>query len=66
MSPLTPTQTGIAIGAVLMIVLATFNFGWMLLVAVAMLIGALVGRIVEGKLDVSTLIDAVSGKRRSS
>lgn len=66
MSPLTPTQTGVAIGAVLMIVLATFNFGWMLLVAVAMVIGALVGRVVEGKLDVSALVDAVSGKRRSS
>ena len=63
---LTPTQTGIAIGAVLVIVFASFNFGWMILVAVAMLIGALVGRIVEGKLDVSVLVDAVSGKRRSS
>ena len=61
-----PTQTGIAIGAVLVIVFATFNFGWMVLVAVAMLIGAVVGRIVEGKLDVSTLVDAVSGKRSSS
>lgn len=66
MSPLTPTQTGIAIGAVLVIVLATFNFGWMLLVAVAMLIGALVGRVVEGKLDVSGVLDAISGRRRSS
>jgi hypothetical protein len=62
----TATQTGIAVGAVLVIVLATFNFGWMILVAVAMLIGALVGRIVDGKLDVSTLVDAVSGKRSSS
>ena len=63
---MTATQTGILIGAVLVIVLAVFNFGWMLLVALAMLIGALVGRIVEGKLDVSILLDAVSGKRRSS
>lgn len=63
---LTPTQTGIAIGAVLMIVLATFNFGWMVLVALAMLIGALIGRIVEGKIDVSSLVDTVSGKSRSS
>jgi uncharacterized membrane protein len=62
----TATQTGIAVGAVLVIVLATFNFGWMVLVAVAMLIGALVGRIIDGKLDVSTLVDAVSGKRSSS
>ena len=66
MSPLTPTQTGIAIGAVLVIVFAAFNFGWMVLVAVGMLVGALIGRIVEGKLDVSSLVDAVSGKRRSS
>lgn len=63
---MTATQTGIAVGAVLVIVFATFNFGWMVLVAVAMLIGALVGRIVDGKLDVSTLVDAVSGKRSSS
>ena len=63
---MTATQTGIAIGAVLVIVFAAFNFGWMVLVAVAMLIGAVVGRIVEGKLDVSALVDAVSGKRRSS
>ena len=63
---MTATQTGILIGAVLVIVLAVFNFGWMLLVALGMLIGAGVGRIVDGRLDVSTLVDAVSGKRRSS
>ena len=63
---MTPAQTGMAVGAVLVIVLATLGFGWFLLIVIAMAIGAGIGRYMEGRLDVSGLIDSVSGKRRSS
>jgi hypothetical protein len=62
----TPTQTGMAIAALLAIVWAVFNFWVVLGVAIAILIGALVGRIVDGKLDVSRLLDTLRGKRTSS
>jgi O-antigen ligase len=55
-----------AIGAVLAIVFTIWGFGVLLGVALAIAIGALVGRIVEGKLDPSALLTAVSGKRSSS
>ena len=35
-------------------------------VAIAMAIGALIGRVIEGKLDVTSLVDAFRGKRSSS
>lgn len=64
---MTATQTGMAVGAVLAIVWAVSSSFWVMLgVALAIVIGALVGRIVDGKLDVSTLVSAVSGKRTSS
>ena len=63
---MTPTQTGVAVAAVLVITLAAFGFWWFLLLVIAMLIGAAAGRVVDGRLDISGLVDAVSGKRRSS
>lgn len=63
---MTATQTGMAVAAVLAITWAVFGFWVFVGVALAIAIGALVGRIVDGKLDVSTLVQAVSGKRSSS
>lgn len=63
---MTPTQTGMAIGAVLAIVGAAFGFWAFIGTAVAIAIGALVGRYVEGQFDPSTLLAAFSGKRSSS
>jgi uncharacterized membrane protein len=60
------TRTGILIGAVLALTGVAFGFWAFLFVAVAMAIGALVGRVVDGKLDVSGLVDAFRGKRSSS
>jgi hypothetical protein len=62
----TATTTGIGIGAVLGIVAVAFGFWAFILVAVFMAVGALVGRIVSGKLDVSSLVDVIRGRRSSS
>lgn len=63
---MSPTQTGMAVAAVLAISWAWFGFWPFIGIAIAIAIGALVGRIVEGKLDPSALLSAVSGKRSSS
>lgn len=63
---MTATQSGVAIAAVLAIVWIAIGFGAFLLVAIAMLIGALIGRYVEGRLDVSGIVSAVRGRRSSS
>jgi uncharacterized membrane protein len=62
----TATRTGIFIGAILALTGIVFGFWAFVFVAVAMAIGALVGRIIEGKLSVSGLVDAFRGKRSSS
>lgn len=63
---MTTTQTGMAIGAVLAIVWIAFSFGAVILVALAIVIGALIGRYLEGRLDVSGIVSAVRGRRSSS
>lgn len=63
---MTATQTGIMVGAVLAISWAVFGFWPFVGIALAIAIGALIGRIVDGKLDPSSLVDAVRGKRSSS
>lgn len=63
---MSPTTTGMAIGAVLAISWAAFGFWAFIGIAVAIGIGALVGRYVEGKFDPSSLLAAVSGRRSSS
>jgi uncharacterized membrane protein len=60
------TRTGIFIGAILALTGIVFGFWAFVFVAVAMALGALVGRIIEGKLSVSGLVDAFRGKRSSS
>lgn len=64
---MTATQTGMAVAAVLAIVWWASGSFWIFLgVAVAIAIGALIGRIADGKLDVSSLVGVVSGRRSSS
>jgi uncharacterized membrane protein len=62
----TTTQTGMAIAAVLAIVWIAFGFGNFVLVAIAIVIGALIGRYIDGRLDVSGIVNAVRGRRSSS
>ena len=63
---MTATQTGMAVAAVLAISWAAFGFWPFVGIAIAIGIGALIGRIADGKLDPSSLVDAVRGKRSSS
>ena len=60
------TTLGIVIGGVLALTWVLLGLWAFLFVAVAMLIGGLVGRVVEGRLDVSAVVDAFRGKRSSS
>lgn len=63
---MTPTATGAAVGAVLALTWVVVGFWAFVLVAVAMLVGAGIGRIAEGRLDVRALADAFRGRRSSS
>lgn len=57
--------TGIAAGAVLAFAALAFGFWGFLLVAAFMAAGLLIGRILDGKLDLRGLANALSGKRTS-
>jgi len=61
----TTTSKGMLIGAVLALSAVAFGFWAMILVAVAIVIGWGVGRVVEGTLDVRGLTDALRGRRSS-
>jgi hypothetical protein len=63
---ITATKAGIFFAAILAIVWWGAGFWVFLFVALAMVIGALVGRVIDGKLDIRSLTDAVRGKRSSS
>lgn len=60
------TQTGAVVGAVLAFAALIFGFWGFLLVAVLMGVGALVGRVVSGQLDLHALAGAFTGRRTSS
>jgi len=61
-----PTVTGMAAGAVLAIVALAFGFWGLLLTALFMGVGAVLGRAAEGRLDLAGVLDALRGKRSSS
>jgi uncharacterized membrane protein len=63
---ITATKVGIVVGATLAIVWITLGFWAFFFVAIAMVVGAIVGRIIDGKLDMKSLADAIRGKRSSS
>ena len=62
---MSPTVVGAVIGAILAISSLLFGFWGFLLVALFMGVGALVGRVVSGKLDVRGLANAFTGRRTS-
>ena len=62
---MTATVAGALMGAVLAVAWLVFGFWGFLLVALFMAIGALLGRIVSGKLDVRQVANAFTGRRTS-
>lgn len=62
---MTSTVAGALIGAVLAVSIIVFGFWGFLLVALFMGVGALLGRIISGRLDVRVLANAFSGRRTS-
>lgn len=62
---MTSGKTGVLIGAVLALTWIVLGFWAFVLVALAMLIGGLIGRIIDGRLDVRGVVNAVRGKRSS-
>ncbi len=59
------TRIGALVGAVLALTWVVVGFWACVFVAAAMLVGGLVGRIVDGKLDVNGVVNAIRGKRSS-
>ncbi len=62
---MSPTTTGALIGALLALAALLFGFWGFLLMALFAGIGAVVGRIASGKIDVRGLADAFTGRRSS-
>ena len=60
------TVPGIFIGATLALTWIVFGFWAFVFVAAAMAVGALVARVLDGKLDLKTVADAFRGRRSSS
>jgi uncharacterized membrane protein len=60
------TMAGTAVAATLAISALAFGFWAMLLVALFMVVGAVVGRSIDGRLDLRGVLDALRGKRTSS
>ena len=60
------TISGIFIGATLALTWIVFGFWSFVFVAAAMAVGAIVARVLDGKLDLKVVADAVRGRRSSS
>ena len=60
------SRTGMTVGAILALTWVILGFWAFLFVALSMLVGALIGRVVDGRLDLGSLIGAFQGKRSSS
>lgn len=60
------TVIGMAVGAVLALVWIEYGFWEFVGVAIAIAIGALVARVISGKLDLGSVLEALRGKRTSS
>ncbi|MDQ0754439.1 hypothetical protein [Arthrobacter sp. B3I4] len=63
---MTPTVAGVAAGAFLAFMSFSFGLWGFLGSLLFMAIGALLGRAAEGKLDLRSVIDAITGRRSSS
>jgi uncharacterized membrane protein len=62
---MTTTITGAVFGALLAVSIILFGFWGFLLIAVFMAVGAILGRIASGQLDVRGLANAFTGRRTS-
>jgi len=60
------SMIGAAVAAILALTWIALGFWAFVLVALAMLVGAAVGRIIDGRLDVRALADVFRGRRSSS
>ncbi|MGN6407315.1 MAG: DUF2273 domain-containing protein [Curtobacterium sp.] len=60
------TVVGMGVGALRAIVAVTLGFWAFVVVAVCMLVGGVVARIVTGDIDVRRLLDVLRGRRSSS
>ncbi|MFT4281463.1 hypothetical protein [Microbacterium sp.] len=60
---MTPVAWGALAGAALAFAALAFGFWGMLLVAVLGLVGALVGGVLSGTLDLRAAVDAARGRR---
>ncbi|MGV2985015.1 DUF2273 domain-containing protein [Microbacterium sp. AGC85] len=60
------TVIGAATAGALAVVWIVLGFWAFVLVLVAALVGAVLGRIIDGRLDVRALADAFRGRRSSS
>lgn len=60
------TVAGALLGGALALVWIVLGFWAVLAVAVAMVVGAALGRLAEGRLDLRAVADAVRGRRASS
>ncbi len=63
---MTASVIGAAAAAALALTWVALGFWAFLLVALAMLVGAVVGRIIDGRLDVRALAEVFRGRRSSS
>ncbi|WP_221585193.1 DUF2273 domain-containing protein [Microbacterium sp. G2-8] len=63
---MTTTVMGAGVGAVLAVTWIVLGFWAVVVVALAMLVGGVVGRIMDGRVDVRALVDALRGRRTSS
>ena len=59
------TMTGALAGAILAVVALAFGFWGFLLVILFMAIGAVIGRVMSGQLDLRAVTDAFTGRRTS-
>lgn len=59
------TMKGALIGAILAVTALVFGFWGFLLVGLSMTIGALIGRVASGQLDLRAVTDAFTGRRTS-
>ncbi|MGG5172254.1 hypothetical protein ACQR35_08765 [Pseudarthrobacter sp. J1738] len=60
------TVVGIGVGAFVAFMALQFGLWGFLIAIVFMAVGALLGRAAEGKLDLRSVLDAVTGRRSSS
>lgn len=60
------TAVGVVVGAALAVTWIALGFWAFVLVGLAMIMGAIIGRAVDGRIDVGALADAFRGRRSSS